>query len=60
MRQWSVVLEALKRNGCQIWIRTYEAAQTDILDYIRYYNFKRAHSYNNYLNPVMAEKKAIA
>jgi len=30
-------------------------AEQDILNYIKYYNFERAHSYNNYLSPVSAE-----
>lgn len=33
----------------------FEQAQKDIHEYIRYYNFDRVHSYNNYLTPAQAE-----
>ena len=33
-------------------------AQADIATYIRYYNFERGHSYNDYLSPVKAEFQA--
>lgn len=34
---------------------TFADAEHDIARYIRYYNFERGHSYNNYLSPVAAE-----
>ncbi|HEX4975926.1 MAG TPA: IS3 family transposase [Pseudomonadales bacterium] len=34
---------------------TYSDAELDIAHYIRYYNYVRGHSYNNYLSPVAAE-----
>ena len=37
-----------------------EEAERDVLSYLRYYIFERAHSYNNDLNPVVAETKAVA
>jgi len=40
--------------------KSFEEAQRDVLSYIRYFNFDRAHSYNDYLNPVAAEAKAVA
>jgi len=39
---------------------SFKEAERDILSYIRYYNFERPHSYNNYLNPVAAEAEAVA
>lgn len=30
-------------------------AERDIAHYLRYYNYVRGHSYNNYLSPVAAE-----
>ena len=38
--------------------RTYSDAETDIADYIHYYNNQRGHSYNNYLSPAAAENAA--
>lgn len=37
---------------------SYREAEQDIAAYIRYYNFQRGHSYNNYLSPVAAENAA--
>jgi len=34
---------------------SFDQAQTDVLKYIKYYNFERGHSYNQYLAPVQAE-----
>jgi putative transposase len=36
---------------------SYEQAEKDILQYIKYYNGDRVHSYNDYLTPIEAEKK---
>lgn len=36
---------------------TYPQAEKDIMQYIRYYNDYRPHSYNGYLTPVATEKK---
>jgi len=33
----------------------FNQAQKDITDYIRYYNYERGHSYNQYLAPALAE-----
>ena len=30
-------------------------AETDIAAYMKYYNYQRGHSYNNYLSPATAE-----
>lgn len=38
--------------------KTYDEAEGDIMLYIKHYNYYRAHSYNNYLSPAMAEKAA--
>jgi len=37
---------------------SFDQAQTDVLKYIKYYNFERGHSYNHYLAPMQAEAKA--
>ncbi|OQK15579.1 transposase [Methyloprofundus sedimenti] len=37
---------------------SYEQAEKDIMQYIKYYNSFRVHSYNNYLTPIQAEKEA--
>ena len=34
---------------------TYSQAEKDIASYIQYYNYRRGHSYNNYLAPAIAE-----
>jgi putative transposase len=34
---------------------SFDQAQTDVLKYIKYYNFERGHSDNQYLAPVQAE-----
>jgi transposase InsO family protein len=36
----------------------FDEARGDVLSYIKYYNFERGHSYNNYLSPVQAERIA--
>ena len=36
----------------------YQKAEKDIMQYIKYYNNYRVHSYNVYLTPNMAETKA--
>ena len=36
----------------------YQEAEIDILQYIKYYNDYRVHSYNNYVTPIMAENRA--
>jgi len=36
----------------------YQEAERDILQYIKYYNDYRVHSYNNYVTPLMAENRA--
>lgn len=36
---------------------SYKEAETDIMQYIAYYNGYRVHSYNNYLTPIEAEKR---
>jgi putative transposase len=35
---------------------SYEEAETDIMQYIAYYNEERLHSYNDYLTPIIAEQ----
>lgn len=37
---------------------SYQHAEQDIADYIRYYNYQRGHSYNLYLSPANAENVA--
>lgn len=37
---------------------SYQQAETDIMQYIKYYNTIRPHSYNGYLSPIQAEKTA--
>ena len=37
---------------------SYPEAEQDIAAYMRYYNYQRGHSYNNYLSPTTAEKAA--
>ena len=37
---------------------SYREAEQDIAAYMRYYNYQRGHSYNNYLSPAAAEKAA--
>jgi len=37
---------------------SYEQGEADIQAYIRYYNYLRLHSYNDYLSPSDAEKAA--
>lgn len=39
---------------------SYEEAKQDIAAYMQYYNFNRAHSYNDYLSPAEAENLLIA
>ena len=34
---------------------SYQQADIDIASYIRYYNYQRGHSYNQYLSPAAAE-----
>jgi len=34
---------------------SFESAQQDIADYVRYYNYERGHSYNQYVAPALAE-----
>jgi putative transposase len=36
----------------------YEQAERDIHGFIRYYNYQRGHSYNDYVAPVVAEQQA--
>lgn len=43
--------EWMPKNGYY----TYVCAERDVAAYIRYYNYERGHSYNNYLSPVAAE-----
>ena len=38
---------------------SYQQAETDIMQYIKYYNTIRPHSYNGYLSPIQAEKTAV-
>ena len=37
---------------------SYPEAESDIYQFIRYYNYERNHSYNNYVTPAAAEKLA--
>lgn len=37
---------------------SYREAEQDIAAYMRYYNYQRGHSYNQYLSPAVAEKTA--
>jgi putative transposase len=43
--------EWMPKNGYD----TFACAEQDVAAYIRYYNYERGHSYNNYLSPVAAE-----
>ena len=36
---------------------TYQEAEKDIMEYIKYYNGYRVHSYNNYTTPITTEEK---
>jgi putative transposase len=38
---------------------SFEQAQADIAAYMRYYNFERGHSDNDYLSPVQTELQAV-
>ncbi|MEL6749753.1 MAG: integrase core domain-containing protein [Pseudomonadota bacterium] len=38
---------------------SFDQAQADVLKYIKYYNFERGHSDNQYLVPVQAEAIAV-
>ena len=38
---------------------TYREAEQDIAAYMKYYNHRRGHSYNQYLSPATAEKQAV-
>jgi putative transposase len=35
--------------------QSFEQAQQDITEYMRYYNYERGHSYNRYVAPAIAE-----
>lgn len=39
---------------------SYQEAEHDIFQYLKYYNGYRVHSYNNYLTPIEAEKRYAA
>jgi len=39
------------------YYESYEEAEKDIMQYIKYYNGTRLHSYNGYLTPIQAERK---
>lgn len=39
----------------RVCYHSFPQAEIDIAAYIKYYNYQRGHSYNNYLAPVMAE-----
>ena len=59
----NVVMERTFRSLKTEWIpksfyTSYDEAEYDILQYIKYYNGERCHSYNNYLTPVNAEAMA--
>lgn len=43
--------EWMPKNGYD----TFVCAERDVAAYLRYYNFERGHSYNNYLSPTAAE-----
>ncbi|CAG0912113.1 unnamed protein product, partial [Cyprideis torosa] len=34
---------------------SYQEAEVDVMQYVKYYNDYRVHSYNDYLTPIMAE-----
>lgn len=56
----NVVMERTFRSLKTEWIpkkfySSYNEAEYDVLQYIKYYNGERCHSYNNYLNPIDAE-----
>lgn len=58
----NVVMERVFRSFKTEWMPKYgyasfEQAEKDIYSYIRYYNYQRLHSYNNYVSPSQAEKK---
>lgn len=36
---------------------SYQEAEVDVMQYVKYYNDYRVHSYNDYLTPIMAEGK---
>jgi len=57
-------MERLFRTFKKDWIpelgyRTYPEAQSDILQFIHYYNQQQGHSYNNYLTPAQAERQSL-
>lgn len=59
----NVVMERPFRSLKTEWVPKrfyshYDEAQYDILQYVKYYNGERLHSYNNYLNPIDAEALA--
>ncbi|MBN4055241.1 IS3 family transposase [bacterium AH-315-K03] len=60
----NVIIERTFRTLKTEWIpkqfySSYEEAEDDILQFIKYYNNQRCHSYNNYLTPVAAEAVAV-
>lgn len=50
----SLKSEWLPEKGCY---SSYQEAEKDIMQYIKYYNDYRVHSYNGYLTPIMAESR---
>jgi len=53
-------MERFFRSYKSEWVPEYgythfESGQRDIADYIRYYNYERGHSYNQYMAPALAE-----
>lgn len=56
----NVVTERTFRSFKTEWMpkqgySNYDEAEQDILDYMKYFNGKRCHSYNHYLTPIAAE-----
>ena len=52
----SLKSEWLPKKG---YYSNYVEAEKDIMQYIKYYNDYRVHSYNGYLTPIMAESKVV-
>lgn len=50
----SLKSEWLPKKG---YYSSYQEAEIDIMEYIKYYNSYRVHSYNRYATPIMAEEK---
>lgn len=61
----NVIIERTFRTLKTEWMprsiyESYHLAEHDIFQFIKYYNYRRCHSYNNYLPPAIAEQQFLA